>query len=330
MTEGLSREVEIDPRHAALLLIDVQNYTANRDGGVYRGLVPREIDKRYGYFFATLRESAIPNMQRLQKACRQGGIEILYTVIESLTRDGRDRGLDYKISGLHVPKGSPDAAVLAELAPAEDEIVIPKTSSSPFISTNIDYVLRNLGVHFLMIAGTDNPVGQPTDLQNSTRPSSRSWKLTAGGLALAGTAMICASFAIMNKAPNLPKRELSVVATEGPVSPQNEETLEPSSDARSVMQDSRQAALLQVGNLETQPDANTALANSSSLPAGGEAGVDAPHPASFGLEFGSTRIHAGGGEPGGRAGGLANGQIGRDIDCGSTVHPRFDRFGASG
>ena len=153
MTEGLSREVEIDPRHAALLLIDVQNYTANRDGGVYRGLVPREIDKRYGYFFATLRESAIPNMQRLQKACRQGGIEILYTVIESLTRDGRDRGLDYKISGLHVPKGSPEAAVLAELAPAEDEIVIPKTSSSPFISTNIDYVLRNLGVHFLMIAG---------------------------------------------------------------------------------------------------------------------------------------------------------------------------------
>ena len=67
VTEGLSREVEIDPRHAALLLIDVQNYTANRDGGVYRGLVPREIDKRYGYFFATLRESAIPNMQRLQK-----------------------------------------------------------------------------------------------------------------------------------------------------------------------------------------------------------------------------------------------------------------------
>jgi len=133
-------------------------------------------------------------------------------------------------------------------------------------------------------ATTNNPVGQPTDLQNSTRPSSQSWKLTAGGLALAGTAMICASFAIMNKAPNLPKRELSVVATEGPVSPQNEETLEPSSDARSVMQDSRQAALLQVGNLETQPDANTALANSSSLPAGGEAGVDAPHPASFGLE----------------------------------------------
>ena len=40
-----------------------------------------------------------------------------------------------------------------ELAPAADEIVFPKTSSSVFISTNIDYVLRNLGVKYLIIAG---------------------------------------------------------------------------------------------------------------------------------------------------------------------------------
>jgi len=133
-------------------------------------------------------------------------------------------------------------------------------------------------------ATADNPVGQPTDPQRSTRPSSRSRKVTAGGLALAGVAMICASFAFMNKAPNPPKRELSVVATEVAVRPQNEETLEPSNDARSVKQDGRKAALLQVGNSETQPDANTTPANSRSLAAWGEAGVDAPLPASFGLE----------------------------------------------
>ena len=43
--------------------------------------------------------------------------------------------------------------MLAEIAPAGDEIVLPKTSSSVFISTNIDYVLRNLGVRSLIIAG---------------------------------------------------------------------------------------------------------------------------------------------------------------------------------
>ena len=35
----------------------------------------------------------------------------------------------------------------------EDEIVIPKTSSSVFISTNIDFILRNLGVSFLVMSG---------------------------------------------------------------------------------------------------------------------------------------------------------------------------------
>lgn len=149
----LSREVEIDPNHAALLFIDVQNYTARPDGGEYAHLDHAVRDEKYGWFFNTLAESAIPNMQLLQSACRAAGIEVLYTTIENLTRDGRDRSLDYKISGLDVPKGSWDAKVIDAIAPLEDEIVIPKTSSSVFISTNIDYVLRNLGVRSLIIAG---------------------------------------------------------------------------------------------------------------------------------------------------------------------------------
>jgi ureidoacrylate peracid hydrolase len=153
MNTTLSREVEIDPRHAALLIIDMQNYTARRNGGEYHELTERQIEESFGFFFRMLNEIALPNLQRLQMACRRGGIEVLYTVIESLTRDGRDRSLDYKISGFHVPKGSWDAQVLDALAPAADEIVIPKTSSSPFVSTNMDYVLRNLGVRSLIIAG---------------------------------------------------------------------------------------------------------------------------------------------------------------------------------
>ena len=153
MNATLSREVEIDPGHAALLIVDMQNYTARRDGGEYRDLSEQEIEERFGFFFRMLDDTALPNLQRLLTVCRRGRIEVLYTIIESLTEDGRDRGLDYKISGLHVPKGSWDARVIEAIAPAEDEIVIPKTSSSPFLSTNIDYVLRNLGVRSLIIAG---------------------------------------------------------------------------------------------------------------------------------------------------------------------------------
>ena len=148
-----SREVEIDPDHAALLFIDVQNYCAGPDGGEYVALDLQEREARYGWFFRTMRERAVPNMRRLQQACRTGGIEVLYTVIESLTQDGRDRSLDYRISGLHVPRGAWDARVIEAIAPGPDEIVLPKTSSSVFISTNLDYVLRNLGVRSLLVAG---------------------------------------------------------------------------------------------------------------------------------------------------------------------------------
>ncbi|HEY1935367.1 MAG TPA: isochorismatase family cysteine hydrolase [Acetobacteraceae bacterium] len=150
---ALSRDVPIDPAHAALLFIDVQNYTARPDGGEYAAMDSAQRDARYGWFFRTMRDTAVPNMQRLQAACRRARIEVMYTVIEALTRDGRDLSLDYRISGLFVPRGSWDARVLDDIAPAEDEIVLPKTSSSVFISTNIDYVLRNLGVRSLMLAG---------------------------------------------------------------------------------------------------------------------------------------------------------------------------------
>jgi nicotinamidase-related amidase len=60
---------------------------------------------------------------------------------------------DYKISGIDVPCGSREARVLDEIAPADDEMICRKTSSSVFISTNIDCVLRNLGVRSLIIAG---------------------------------------------------------------------------------------------------------------------------------------------------------------------------------
>ncbi len=152
-SEGLSREVPIDRDHAALLFVDVQNYNARPDGGSYKAMTDAERDARYGHFLGEMAARAVPNMQRVQAACRDAGIEVLYTVIEALTQDGRDMSLDYKISNLFVPRGSWDARVLDAIAPAGDEIVLPKTSSSVFMSTNVDYVLRNLGVRSLIIAG---------------------------------------------------------------------------------------------------------------------------------------------------------------------------------
>src|SRR6476660_5789416 len=73
-----------------------------------------------------------PNIRRLLDAFRTARLEVIYTLIENLTRDGRDRSLDYKLSGFNIAKGSREARVLDDIATQGDEIMLPKTSSSPY------------------------------------------------------------------------------------------------------------------------------------------------------------------------------------------------------
>jgi ureidoacrylate peracid hydrolase len=148
-----TRDIPVELPQTTLLFIDVQNYCAGPDGGEFKDMPKSERQQRYGFFFDEMRSRVVPNMQRLQAGCRAAGIEVMYTLIRSLTRDGRDRSLDYKITGFHVPPDSWDGQVIDEIAPAEDEMVIPKTSSNVFVSTNIDYLLRNLGTKYLVISG---------------------------------------------------------------------------------------------------------------------------------------------------------------------------------
>ena len=77
----------------------------------------------------------------------------MFTVIENHTLDGQDRGLDYKISGSNVPKGSWGGKMIDMVAPVGDEIVLPKISSGLFNSTNFDYLLRNMNIDTVLVTG---------------------------------------------------------------------------------------------------------------------------------------------------------------------------------
>jgi nicotinamidase-related amidase len=139
------RERAVEPDRTALLVIDLQKGEYNPD--------KIAAEPQHAYLFERIREVVIPNGQKLLAACRAAGVEVIYTVVESLTLDGRDRSLDYKVSGIFFPKGAWGAEVLDELKPLPNEIIIPKTSSSLFNSTNFEYVLRNLGVEYVMVMG---------------------------------------------------------------------------------------------------------------------------------------------------------------------------------
>lgn len=136
------RTAPVDPARTALLLIDVQ-----------KGIFNSRAAETRPWFHASAAGTAIPNMARLLDAARTAGGEVIYTVIASLTRDGRDRSLDYKQTSFHFPPGSVETEVCDEVASRPDEIVLPKTSSSLFNSTIFEYLLRNIGLDTVIVTG---------------------------------------------------------------------------------------------------------------------------------------------------------------------------------
>uniref|UniRef100_A0A915NNX2 Isochorismatase-like domain-containing protein n=3 Tax=Meloidogyne TaxID=189290 RepID=A0A915NNX2_9BILA len=126
----------------AVLVVDVQNWTMER------GSLPLN-----DYFYEEANKRVVPNIKSILNCARECEIEVVFTVIENFTKDGRDRSLDYKISNFFVPKGSHDAKVIDELERREDEMVIPKTSSSLFNSTNFEYLMRNIGIDTIIVTG---------------------------------------------------------------------------------------------------------------------------------------------------------------------------------
>ncbi|MEI2687153.1 MAG: isochorismatase family cysteine hydrolase [Cypionkella sp.] len=145
--QSLRRSSDYEHGRTALLLVDMQRIWAEPM------MDPTHPHAADSYFMQRVHGMVIPNQVRMLNAFRAAGENVLHTVIESLTADGRDRSLDHKLSDMHVPKGAPEGAIIAELTPTENEPVLPKTSSGLFNSTNADYVLRNLNTRFLIIAG---------------------------------------------------------------------------------------------------------------------------------------------------------------------------------
>ncbi len=142
MSSATSRLYPIRSGPTALLIVDVQNGTYN----------PTQEQKR-PYFYQQASNQTIPNIQKLLIACREHKIEVIYTTIESLTDDGRDRSLDYKLSGFNFPKGCWESKVIEKISPQGDEIQLPKTSSSLFNSTIFDYILKNIGIEQIIVTG---------------------------------------------------------------------------------------------------------------------------------------------------------------------------------
>ena len=169
-----------DGKRCALLCIDLQRgftmgaspasppKSAAGDVGEV-GEVEQAGEEKEDFFQRTL-PNVLKNVAALQRGFRNAGQEVIHTHVEGLTLDGRERSWDYRLSGIHIPLGSPDAAILPEVAPLRGEINLAKGSSDVFVSTNVRYLLRCMDIDHVVICGilTDQCV------ESSTRTASDS------------------------------------------------------------------------------------------------------------------------------------------------------------
>jgi nicotinamidase-related amidase len=142
----------ITRQRTALVIIDMQKLDAHPDFGMGKKARDAGIGQIFDYYWDAV-QSAVRNQKRLLNAARAAGIQVIYTRIATQTRTARDVGKQHLYVNLAVPKDSVDAEILPDIAPLPDDIVLSKTSSSPFNSSNIHQLLHNLDVDTLLVCG---------------------------------------------------------------------------------------------------------------------------------------------------------------------------------
>jgi nicotinamidase-related amidase len=142
------------PWQSCLLCVDLQHLGCSEGFGVFENHRKSGVsEEAIQYYLRSVRETVIPNVRKLQDYFRGHGLEVVHTRIQSLTEDGRDRSPEHKRLGLHAPPGSKLAQFIDEVKPHKNEVVLNKTASGAFVSTNIEYVLRNMQIAELFVVG---------------------------------------------------------------------------------------------------------------------------------------------------------------------------------
>jgi nicotinamidase-related amidase len=137
----------------ALLVVDLQYFDAHREWG--EGRTARELGVAHCFepYFERVDET-LPRVRSLLGAFRGAGAEVVHVRVAERTADSRDVAPKQLLRGLIVPSTSREADFLEEVAPEGDELVFSKSSSGMFPATDIDRILRNLGLTTLVFCGT--------------------------------------------------------------------------------------------------------------------------------------------------------------------------------
>jgi nicotinamidase-related amidase len=153
------REWDIDPQRTALLVLDLQRGYVESDLGI-GPRIQRSFPEVHEYYYPRMTRTVVPNVVRLQDFFRQHGVQIIYTRMGLQLPDGRDipdwswrrHHTSGEEAGLFA-KSAQEHDLIPELSPTVNDLILDKNSVSPFSTTAIDQILRNMGIETLVITG---------------------------------------------------------------------------------------------------------------------------------------------------------------------------------
>jgi nicotinamidase-related amidase len=142
-----SFEALVDPRHTALVIVDMQNDFCHADG----------VMGRHGEDLSDFPDT-IQTIKGLLDTARASGTLVVHVqgVNMASARAGGHRGLvseNEKVMKLTIP-GTWGAAQVDALAPFDGEEVVPKHRYSGFTDTRMETLLRANGIRTLVVTGT--------------------------------------------------------------------------------------------------------------------------------------------------------------------------------
>ena len=150
---ALSLAERVDPRHAALVTIDMQHDFCSPGGAVPRsGLDPaplRPIVAPIGRLQAAARTHGVPLVHVKNAYNAPGNPYLSQAWLDQARRRWNGR---YVETPMCVP-GSWGAEIIAEAAPHHGELVVTKHRFSAFAGTDLDMSLRSRGIHTLVVCG---------------------------------------------------------------------------------------------------------------------------------------------------------------------------------
>lgn len=130
-------------KRAALLIIDMQNDFV-LDGAPLRVAHARSVVPKIYEVLAEFRKKRQPVFHIL-RVHRNDGSDV------EITRQELFRKHPFAVEGTR------GAAVIEELTPWPGEYIIPKIRMSAFIGTELDLMLRNIGIEELVVTGIQTP-----------------------------------------------------------------------------------------------------------------------------------------------------------------------------